>query len=68
MELGVSNGALGVNEKRFKDTVNDLKNFTDGYKKESINLQVRKDPVEILNIIEDVLSNQEYMGENHINK
>ncbi|WP_186674010.1 hypothetical protein [Sporosarcina sp. BP05] len=66
VELGLSNGALGVDESGFRSSVQDLKNFNDGFEKEAQNLQ--QNHTEILKIIEDVLSSQEYMGDNYMSK
>src|SRR5690625_827133 len=66
IEVGLSNGAYGIDENGFKHTVQDLKNFTDGYYKESESLN--QDPEETLKIMEDVLSSKKYMGDNYIKK
>jgi hypothetical protein len=68
VELGLSNGALGVDENGFKSTIQDLKNFNDGFEKEAQSLHIRQNHTEILKIIEDVLSSQEYMGDNYVSK
>lgn len=68
VELGLRNGALGVNESGFRRTVQDLKNFNDGLEKESKNLHIGQNHVEVLKVIEDVLSSYEYMGDNFMSK
>jgi hypothetical protein len=68
VELGLRNGALGADESGFRSTVQDLKNFNDGVEKEVQNLHNEKNHTEILKIVEDVLSSQEYMGDNYISK
>lgn len=66
VELGLSNGAVGVDENGFRSTVQDLKSFNDGLQKEGQNLSVRQNYTEILKIIEDVLGSQKYMGDNYV--
>ncbi len=68
VELGLHNGTLGVDETGFKNTLLDLKNFNDGFEKEAQNLYVNQDVKEILKVIDDVLSSQEYMGNNYMSK
>ncbi len=68
VELGLRNGAIGVDESGFKSTIQDLRNFNDGFEKEVRNLHNRHNHTEVLEIIEDVLSSQEYMGDNYVNK
>lgn len=65
VELGLRNGVHGIDEEGFQSTVQDLKNFMDGYKRESENLHV-SDYKERLEKIEDVLGSQEYMGDYYI--
>ncbi|WP_186668038.1 hypothetical protein [Sporosarcina sp. BP05] len=65
VELGLRNGVHGIDEEGFQSTVQDLKNFMDGYKRGSGNLQ-SSDYKEMLEKIEDVLGSQEYMGDHYI--
>ncbi|MCG7335075.1 hypothetical protein MHZ95_07275 [Sporosarcina sp. ACRSM] len=68
VELGLRSGALEANESSFRRTAQNLKNFNDGVEKEVQNLHNGKNHTEILKIVEDVLSSQEYMGNNYISK
>lgn len=68
IEVGLGNGAYGIDEEGFKMTVHDLLNFNDGYLKETNSINIDENPEETLKIIEDVLSNKKYMGNNYMNK
>lgn len=68
IEVGLSNGAYGIDEEGFNQAKQDIKNFYEGYNEEAKSINIKQNPVEVLEKMEDVLSSQKYMGENYVNK
>ncbi len=59
---------LDVNDKAVKETVKDIMNFEKGYYNEFQHVDPIDEPNEALKVIENVISNKEYMGDNFIYK
>lgn len=68
IEGGLSNGAYGIDEEGFKITVQNLKNFSEGYYEETKSINISQNALETLKIMENVLSSKKYMGDNYIIK